>query len=68
VGAVQIMGLWFMATALGNLVAGLIAGEGSGSADQMASHFWWVALSATGIAIFPLVLSRPMRRWMAGVK
>jgi POT family proton-dependent oligopeptide transporter len=64
----QIMGLWFMATALGNLVAGLIAGQGSGSADQMACHFWWVALSATGIGIFLLVVSGPMRRWMGGVK
>jgi len=62
------MGLWFMATALGNLVAGLIAGQGSASANQMAGHFWWVALSATGIGIFLLVLSKPMRRCMAGVK
>ena len=64
----QIMGLWFMATALGNLIAGLIAGQGSSSAGQMAGHFWWVALSATGIGVFLLVLSKPMRRWMAGVK
>jgi len=64
----QIMGLWFMATALGNLIAGLIAGQGSSSANQMAGHFWWVALSATGIGVFLLVLSKPMRRWMAGVK
>jgi len=64
----QIMGLWFMATALGNLIAGLIAGQGSSSANQMAGHFWWVALSATGISVFLLFLSKPMRRWMAGIK
>ncbi len=64
----QIMGLWFMATALGNLIAGLIAGQGSSSAGQMASQFWWVALSATGIGIFLLILSKPMRRWMVGIK
>ncbi len=57
-----------MATALGNLIAGLIAGQGSSSAGQMASQFWWVALSATGIGIFLLILSKPMRRWMVGIK
>lgn len=64
----QIMGLWFMATGLGNLIAGLIAGEGSSSAGQMASHFWWVTLSAVGIGVFLLILSRPMRRWMVGIQ
>jgi POT family proton-dependent oligopeptide transporter len=62
----QIMGLWFMATALGNLMAGLIAGE-STSAKQMAHQFWWVAVAAAGIAVLLMFLARPMRRWMAGI-
>lgn len=62
----QIMGLWFMATALGNLMAGLIAGE-STSASQMARQFWSVALAAGGIAVLLMLLARPMRRWMAGI-
>jgi POT family proton-dependent oligopeptide transporter len=64
----QIMGLWFLATALGNLMAGLIAGEGSGSPNQMANQFWWVALSAAGIGVFMLILSKTMRRWMSGIE
>ncbi len=63
----QIMGLWFMATALGNLIAGLIAGE-STSATQMARQFWLVALTAAGIAGLLMLLAKPMRRWMAGVQ
>jgi POT family proton-dependent oligopeptide transporter len=64
----QIMGLWFMATALGNLMAGLIAGEGSSSPNQMANQFWWVALSAAGVGLFMLILSKTMRRWMSGIE
>ncbi len=63
----QIMGLWFMATALGNLMAGLIAGE-STSASQMGRQFWWVAVVAAGIAVLLMLLARPMRRWMAGIQ
>jgi POT family proton-dependent oligopeptide transporter len=62
----QIMGLWFMATALGNLMAGLIAGE-STSPRQMSHQFWWVALAAAGIAILLMFMAKPMRRWMAGI-
>jgi POT family proton-dependent oligopeptide transporter len=62
----QIMGLWFMATALGNLMAGLIAGE-STSPGQMSQQFWWVALAAAGIALVLMFMAKPMRRWMAGI-
>jgi POT family proton-dependent oligopeptide transporter len=63
----QIMGLWFMATALGNLMAGLIAGE-STSPGQMASQFWWVAFSAAGVAVLLMFFAKPMRHWMVGIK
>jgi len=63
----QIMGLWFMATALGNLMAGLIGGE-STDAKQMEHQFWWIAIVAAGIAILLMFLARPMRRWMAGIE
>lgn len=62
----QAMGLWFMATALGNLMAGLIAAE-STSPGQMSSQFWWIALSASGIAVLIMCLAKPMRRWMVGI-
>jgi POT family proton-dependent oligopeptide transporter len=62
----QIMGLWFMATALGNLMAGLIAAE-STSPGQMSRQFWWVALAAAGIALVLMFMAKPMRRWMAGI-
>jgi POT family proton-dependent oligopeptide transporter len=62
----QIMGLWFMATALGNLMAGLIAWKSTGP-REMAHQFWWVALAALVIAVLLMFMTKPMRRWMAGI-
>jgi len=55
-----------MATAPGNLMAGLIAGE-STSPGQMSIQFWWIALSAAGIAVLLMFLAKPIRRWMVGI-
>ena len=64
----QMMGIWFLAASLGNLVAGLIAGEcGSGPAD-MADRFLHVALPAIGLGLLLLALAGLMRKWMAGIK
>jgi POT family proton-dependent oligopeptide transporter len=62
----QVMGLWFMATALGNLMAGLIAGE-STSPGQMSIQFWSIALSAAGIAVSLMFFAKLIRRWMVGI-
>lgn len=64
----QMMGLWFLATSLGNLIAGLIAGESGGSPAEMAGRFLGVAISATSLAVLLLALARPLRRWMVGVR
>jgi POT family proton-dependent oligopeptide transporter len=63
------MGVWFLATSLGNLIAGLFAGEVSGtSADQMPLRFLQVALWAGGAALVMFLLARPIRRMMHGVR
>jgi proton-dependent oligopeptide transporter, POT family len=62
----QTMGLWFMATALGNLMAGLIASE-STSPSHMARQFWGITLAAVAIAVLLMLLAKPMRRWMTGI-
>ena len=62
----QVMGVWFMATALGNLMAGLIAGE-STSPGQMSIQFWSIALSAAGIAVSLMFFAKLIRRWMVGI-
>jgi POT family proton-dependent oligopeptide transporter len=65
----QMMGIWFLATSLGNLLAGLLAGEFD---PKKIQH--WPALYLK-IVILPAVagillifLSRPLKRLMAGVK
>ena len=65
----QMMGIWFLATSLGNLLAGLFAGEVSGdNTGAMALKFFQVT-GAAGIAgVFLLLLARPVRRWMGGVQ
>jgi len=62
----QMMGIWFTATSLGNLMAGILAGKmGSVGLVQL---FGYVAMwtAATGIPI--LLISRPVKRLMGGVK
>ena len=56
-----------LATALGNLMVGLIGGE-STDARQMEHQFWWIAIVAAGIAVLLMFLAKPMRRWMAGIE
>ncbi|HEY3171619.1 MAG TPA: peptide MFS transporter [Thermoanaerobaculia bacterium] len=58
----QMMGTWFMGTALGNLIAGLAAGgfQGMGVAELFSA-----VAKVTGVAgIVLLLLSRPIRRLM----
>jgi POT family proton-dependent oligopeptide transporter len=64
----QMMGVWFLATSLGNLIAGLIAGEGGGGPADMAAIFSQVALAAAGLGVVLLAAARPMRGWMVGIK
>jgi POT family proton-dependent oligopeptide transporter len=63
----QMMGLWFLATSFGNLLAGLFAGRMSGDdAGQMPRLFTAIAINAAiGVALL-LVLIHPLKRLMEG--
>ncbi|MFO7260189.1 MAG: peptide MFS transporter [bacterium] len=62
----QMMGMWFIAAALGNLFAGLVAG----SLETMTPTelFRSVAIFAGGVGILALVLSPGVKRLMGGVQ
>ena len=61
----QMMGVWFVATALGNLIAGLVAGTLGGMAP---SHlFQTVAMITGGVGLFALVVSPAIKRLMGNV-
>jgi POT family proton-dependent oligopeptide transporter len=65
----QTMGIWFLATAMGNLLAGLLAGEAANheSPDAMPRVFLQVAMTAGFAAVVLALLSRSFRRWTSGV-
>ena len=73
----QMMGIWFMASALGNLIAGLLAaqiGSGEGveagaiSPEQSVDVFQMVAMVSIGAGLVLLLFGGVVRRMMHGVK
>lgn len=61
----QMMGVWFIGSALGNLIAGLVAGQLEALAP--AALFWNVAWIIGGAALAALLLSRPVKRLMGDI-
>jgi len=65
----QIMGIWFLGSALGNIFAGLLAGEVSGdAAAAMPERFLQVVATAGVAGILLLLVSRPIRRLMHNIE
>ena len=62
----QMMGTWFMGAALGNLIAGIVAGGLENS--HPSAIFRTVALVAVGAGIFFLVLSPWMKKLAGGIR
>ena len=65
----QMMGVWFLATSLGNLLAGLFAGEVSGdNSATMPAGFMQVFFFTGGVGLFLLLCAKPIRNLMKGVE
>jgi len=65
----QMMGIWFMASALGNLIAGIVGGNvDPNKLEQMPLLFQRTALSLFVAAVVIALLTIPIRRLMAGVR
>lgn len=65
----QMMGIWFVGTSLGNLIAGLFGGRFDPSnVQQMPGLFWFVVLTSIGAGIIFFILSPFMKRWMGDIK
>ncbi|NBA85517.1 MFS transporter [Emticicia sp. CRIBPO] len=65
----QLMGLWFVGASLGNLIAGLFAGNfNKENVAQMPALFQQVFLIAVGFGLVLLVFYKPIKNWMGGVK
>ncbi len=64
----QMMGIWFVSIALGNLIAGQIAGEFD--PDNVAAfpeQYWGIVMTTAGTGIILLVLAKPLKKLMGGV-
>lgn len=65
----QLMGIWFVAASLGNLISGLFAGNfDEENVAQMPSLFNQVFLISGSLALVLLVFYKPIKKWMGGIE
>ncbi|MSU62158.1 MAG: MFS transporter [Pedosphaera sp.] len=65
----QMMGIWFLGASLGNLIAGLLAGEVSGdNAAAMPSRFFQIVMTAGGAGLLLLLFTKPLTKLTGGVR
>jgi POT family proton-dependent oligopeptide transporter len=65
----QMMGMWFLSLSLGNLAAGLIAGEFDASnVAAMPGQYMHIVYFAVGLGAVLLVLSRPVKKLMGDLR
>jgi proton-dependent oligopeptide transporter, POT family len=65
----QMMGIWFLSLSLGNLVAGLIAGEfDANNVAAMPGQYMHIVYFAVGLGAALLILSHPVKKLMGSVK
>jgi len=65
----QMMGMFFLSLSLGNLVAGLIAGEfDANNVAAMPGQYMHIVYFAVGLGAVLLVLSRPVKKLMGNIQ
>ena len=65
----QLMGLWFIGSSLGNLVAGLFAGGfDEKNVASMPDLFQSVVIFTMGSGLLLLLFVKPLKRWMGGIE
>jgi len=65
----QMMGMWFLSLSLGNLVAGLIAGEfDADNVAAMPGQYMRIVYFTLGLGAVLLALSRPVKKLMGNVQ
>ncbi len=61
----QMMGIWFLASSLGAIIAGLLSGQATTEGLQsMPSLFNNIAIGSTLIGLFLIILSKPIHNWV----
>ena len=63
----QMMGFWFVASSLGNLMAGLLAsGMDTETAAGLPEAFWRIFMTSFGFGVVLILLAWPLTRWALG--
>ncbi len=61
----QMMGVWFLASSLGAIIAGLISGQATNQGlNSMPELFNQVAISASFCGLILLIIARPLHNWV----
>src|SRR6202012_1832323 len=65
----QMMGMWFLATSLGNLVASLVAGDFDATkVAAMPGQYMHIVYFSVGLGVVLLALSRPVKKLMGNIE
>jgi POT family proton-dependent oligopeptide transporter len=65
----QIMGMWFLSLSLGNLMAGIVAGQfDAQNLAAMPGTYMKLVYCMVGLGIVLLFISRPVKRLMGDVE
>jgi POT family proton-dependent oligopeptide transporter len=65
----QMMGIWFLGAALGNVVAGLLAGEfDAENVASMPAQYMQIVLTTGGAGLIFLLFTKPIKKLMGGVE
>ena len=64
----QMMGIWFVGAALGNLIAGQVAGDfDPNNLAAFPGQYLQIVMFAVGAGLIFVVLSKPLRKLMGGI-
>lgn len=65
----QMMGIWFLATSLGNLIAGLMAGRfNPESLNEMPGLFMQIVLTSVGGGLLLLLFTKPIKKLIGNLE
>ena len=61
----QMMGVWFLASSLGAIIAGLISGKATNEGlASMPGLFNQIAVSASLFGLILIIIARPLQKWV----